>query len=57
MTEKGKDVEVRPLEYRLSCGGVHGVQDCVFEVVDILAVVLAGWCLNGVALTTEVEVW
>jgi len=57
MTKERENVEVRPLEYRFSCGGVHRVQDCVFEVVDILAVVLAGWCLDGVALATEVEVW
>jgi hypothetical protein len=57
MAKEREDVEVGPLKYRLSCGCVHGVQDCVFEVVDILAVVLTGWCLDGVALTAEVEVW
>jgi hypothetical protein len=36
---------------------MHGIQDRILKIVDILAVVLAVWRLNGLALTPEVQVW
>lgn len=57
MSEQRKDVEVRPLEYRLSCRGMHRVQDRILEVVDILTLVLTCRCLDRMTLTTEIQIW
>jgi hypothetical protein len=57
MSKEWENVEVWPLEDGFGCGGVHGIQHRILKVVHILALVLAVRCLNGVALTTEIEIW